>query len=154
MNAMRHMPDRSEALLSRDELDQLWAISSDLQNERAAFKKQNTHHLYMQFLQLSNANASPKSWPTLTLNEHHLLEQIAVRCEAGKPVSVSEACRMRQFGCISTVHHQLQKLSVAGLNHLDVDHKDRRKKSISLSAHGLEYFEQIEDCLDKALMRQ
>ena len=45
MNAMRHMTDRSEALLSRDELDQLWAISSDLQNERAAFKKQNTHHL-------------------------------------------------------------------------------------------------------------
>ena len=61
---------------------------------------------------------------------------------------------MRQFGCVSTVHHQIQKLSAAGLTLLGVDQKDRRKKFITLSTNGLRYFEKIEDCLDAALMNQ
>ncbi len=77
-----------------------------------------------------------------------------VRSEMGNPISVSEACQMRQFGCISTVHHQIHKLSTAGLVVLDSDQNDRRKKFISLSKDGLEYFKQIENCLDTALMRQ
>ena len=70
----------------------------------------------------------------------------------GNPFNVSEACLMRQFGCISTVHHQIQKLSSEGLIFLDLDKHDRRKKFINLSSYGLEYFKHIEDCLDKALL--
>ena len=154
MNATRHMPNRGEALLSNAELAELLAISSDLEDERPVVKKPSTHQLYMQFLQISLANAPNTSLPNLTLKEQHLLEQIAVRSEMGNPISVSEACQMRQFGCISTVHHQIHKLSTAGLVVLDSDQNDRRKKFISLSKDGLEYFKQIENCLDTALMRQ
>jgi len=154
MNETRQTPHRNGALLSNEELDQLWAISSNPEDEKTASKRQSTHHLYMEFLQLSSASTSSRSLPNLTPNEKHLLEQIAVRCDLGNPISVSEACLMRQFGCVSTVYHHIQKLSAAGLILLGVDQKDRRKKFISLSTHGLRYFEQIEDCLDAALMHQ
>ena len=154
MNETHQMPHRNGLLLTNDELDQLWAISSEPADEKNVSKRQSTHHLYMEFLQLSSANTSNRSLPELTPNEQHLLEQIAVRCDQGNPMSVSEACLMRQFGCVSTVHHQIQKLSTAGLILLGVDQKDRRKKFIDLSANGLRYFEQIEDCLDAALMHQ
>ena len=145
---------RNGALLTNDELDQLWAISSEPTIEKTIYKKQSTHHLYMEFLQLSSASTSSKSLLNLTPNEQHLLEQIAVRCDLDNPISVSEACLMRQFGCVSTVHHQIQRLRAAGLILLGVDQKDRRKKFINLSTSGLRYFEQIEDCLDAALMHQ
>ena len=154
MNETRQTPYLNKPLLTHDELDQLWAVSHDSVDDKTAIKKQSTHHLYMEFLQLTSADTSNRSLPKLTPNEQHLLEQIAVRCETGKPISVSEACLMRQFGCASTVHHQIQKLSAAGLILLGVDQKDRRKKIIDLSTNGLRYFEQIEDCLDAALMHQ
>ena len=154
MNETRQTPHRTGALLTNDELDQLWAISSGPADEKVALNKQSTHHLYMEFLQLSSASSSNRNLPNLTPNEQHLLEQIAVRCDVGHPMSVSEACLMRQFGCVSTVHHQIQRLRAAGLILLGVDQKDRRKKFINLSTSGLRYFEQIEDCLDAALMHQ
>jgi DNA-binding MarR family transcriptional regulator len=151
MNATRYMPESSKVFISNEELDQLMAISSDLEDERILMKKSNTHHMYMQFLQNALAEKPNKNYPTLTPNEEHLLEQIAIRCEMGNPINVSEACLMRQFGCVSTVHHQIQKLSSAGLIFLDLDKTDRRKKFINLSTDGLEFFKQIEDCLDMAL---
>jgi len=154
MNETRQTPHRNGALLTNDELDQLWAISSGPADEKVALNKLSTHHLYMEFLQLSSASSSNRNLPNLTPNEQHLLEQIAVRCDVGHPMSVSEACLMRQFGCVSTVHHQIQRLRAAGLILLGVDQKDRRKKFINLSTSGLRYFEQIEDCLDAALMHQ
>jgi DNA-binding MarR family transcriptional regulator len=154
MDETRQTPHRNGALLSNEELDQLWAISSNPEDEKTASKRQSTHHLYMEFLQLSSAGSSNRNLPNLKPNEQHLLEQIAVHCDLGNPMSVSQACLMRHFGCVSTVHHQIQKLSAAGLILLSVDQKDRRKKCISLSSNGLRYFEQIEDCLDAALMHQ
>ena len=152
MNATRYTPERSKVFISNEELDQLMAISSDLEDERIALKKSSTHHLYMQFLQMALTNKPNKIWPTLTPNEQHLLEQIAIRSDMSNPISVREACLMRQFGCVSTIHHQIQKLSAAGLISLQLDENDRRKKFINLSPDGLEYFKHIEDCLDKALM--
>ena len=152
MNATRYTPERSKVFISNEELDQLMAISSDLEDERIALKKSSTHHLYMQFLQMALTNKPNKIWPTLTLNEQHLLEQIAIRSDMSNPISVREACLIRQFGCVSTIHHQIQKLSAAGLIVLLSDENDRRKKFINLSLDGLKYFKHIEDCLDKALM--
>jgi len=152
MNATRYMLESTKVFISNEELDHLMAISSDLEEERISLKKSNTHHMYMQFLQNALAEKPNKNYPTLTPNEEHLLEQIAIRCEMGNPINVSEACLMRQFGCVSTVHHQIQKLSSAGLIFLDLDKTDRRKKFINLSSEGLEYFKKIEDCLDKALL--
>lgn len=82
--------------------------------------------MYMQFLQNTFADQPNKNSPTLTLNEQHLLEQIAIHCEMDKPISVSEACSMRQFGCVSTVHHQIRNLSAAGLIFLDIDKNNTR----------------------------
>lgn len=152
MNATRHTLDRNSLLLSEDELEQLLAISLDLENDRAISKRASTHHLYMQFLRISLAKTESERFSKLTRNEQHLLEQIAVRCEINNPINVSEACQMRRFGCISTVNHQIQKLSSLGLINLDSSGNDRRKKFINLSARGIEYFKQIEDCLDSALM--
>jgi hypothetical protein len=115
MNATRYMPKPSKVFISNEELDQLMAISGDLEEERISLKNSTMHHMYMQFLQNTLAEKPNKNSPTLTLNEEHLLEQIAIHCEMGNPFNVSEACLMRQFGCISTVHHQIQKLSSAGL---------------------------------------
>lgn len=53
MNATRYTPERSKVFISNEELDQLMAISSDLEDERIALKKSSTHHLYMQFLQMA-----------------------------------------------------------------------------------------------------
>ena len=153
MNATRYIPERSKIFISNEELDQLLAISSDLEEERISLKKSSTHHMYMQFLQYALADKPNKNSPLLTPNEQHLLEQIAIRCEMGNPINVSEACLMRQFGCVSTVHHQIQNLCLAGLISLDVDKKDRRQKFINLSFEGLEYFKQIENCLDSAMMQ-
>ena len=153
MNATRYTPEPIKVFISNEELDQLMAISSDLEDERVLLRNSNTHHMYMQFLQNTLAEKPNKKSPTLTLNEQHFLEQIAIRCEMESPINVSKACLMSQFGCVSTVHHLIQKLNSAGLINLDLDKTDRRKKFINLSSDGLEYFKQIEDCLDKALLQ-
>ena len=152
MNATRYVPERIKVFISNEELDQLMAISVDFDEERSPPKKLNTHHLYMEFLKNSFANKPKINSPALSLNEQHLLEQIAIRCEMSNPLKMTEACQMLQFGCASTVHHYIQNLSAAGLIFLVVNKNDRRQKFINLSPAGLEYFKQIEDCLDKALM--
>ena len=152
MNATRYVPEKIKVFISNEELDQLMAISSDSDEERSSSKKLNTHHLYMEFLKNSFANKSKINSPALTLNEQHLLEQIAIRCEMSNPLKISEASRMLQFGCASTIHHHIQNLSAAGLIFLVVNKNDRRQKYINLSPAGLEYFKQIEDCLDKAML--
>ena len=152
MNATRYLPEKIKVFITNEELDQLMAISADLYEERSSPRKSNTHHLYMEFLKNSFANKPKNNSPALTLNEQHLLEQIAIRCETSEPLKISEACRMRQFGCASTVHHHIQNLSAAGLIFLVVNKNDRRQKFIDLSPAGFEYFKQIEDCLANALM--
>jgi DNA-binding MarR family transcriptional regulator len=154
MKSMRHTPSQTQPLISNDELTQLLAISADLESERPTAKVFDTHHVYMQFLEFTLANASTHGLPALTLNEQHLLEQIAVRCEMDKPISVIDACQMRQFGCASTIHHLIYKLSAAGLIHLDAAPSNLRKKFIQLSPIGQAYFQKLEDFLDMALLRQ
>ena len=152
MNAIRYMPEQSKAFISNEELDQLMAISIDQKDERISLKKSNTHHMYMEFLKNSFANKPKNNSLALTLNEQHLLEQIAIRCDMGNPMNVGEACLIGQFGCTSTVHHYIQNLTVAGLIFLAANKNDQRQKFINLSPAGLEYFKKIEDCLDKVLV--
>ena len=154
MNPIHNIHKPTESLISQDELAQLLAISGELEDERPIAKEFNTHHFYMQFLQLSLAGSSKKSLPTLSLNEQHLLEQIAVHCEMDKPIKVVDVCRMRQFGCPSTIHHLIHKLSAAGFIHLDAAVSTPRLKFINLSQTGRAYFQEVEDCLDMALLSQ
>ena len=144
----------SEALISQDELTQLLAISGDLEDERPNSEGFNTHLFYMQFLQLSLAESASKNMPALSLNEQHLLEQIAVHCEMDQPIKVVDVCRMRQFGCSSTIHHLIHKLNAAGFIHLDAAQSTPRLKFINLSPLGRAYFQEVEDFLDRALLRQ
>jgi hypothetical protein len=115
MNNLRDVSKCSQRIISSDELNELLAISHELEHERLIAKEFKTHRFYMQFLELSLANQHKNSRPILTLNEQHLLEQIAVRCEMDKPISVIDLCVMRQFGCSSTIHHLIHKLGAADL---------------------------------------
>lgn len=144
----------TELLISQDELTELLAISGELEDERPIAKAFNTHNLYMQFLQLSLAGSARKNLPPLSLNEQHLLEQIAVHSEMDKPIKVADICRMTQFGCASTVRHLIHKLNAAGLIHVDAATSTPRRKFINLSQAGRAYFQEVEDCLDKALFMQ
>ena len=154
MKSLWNASSQTTPLISNDELTQLLAISSELEAEQPSVKVFDTHHVYMQFLEFTLANASTHGLPALTLNEQHLLEQIAVRCEMDKPISVIDACKMRQFGCASTIHHLIYKLSAAGLIHLDAAPSNLRKKFIQLSPIGQAYFQKLEDFLDMALLHQ
>ena len=152
MKSMWNASNQNIPLISNDELTQLLAISSELEAERPQAKVFDTHHVYMQFLEFTLANESTNDLPTLTPNEQHLLELIAVRCEMDKPISVTDACQLRQFGCSSTIHHLIHKLSVARLIDLDVAASNSRKKFIHLSQKGQAYFQKLEDFLDMALL--
>jgi hypothetical protein len=151
MNTLRDESKFNQPLISSDELNELLTISQELEDERPIAKEFNTHHFYMQFLKLSLASQHNDSRPILTQNEQHLLEQIAVRCEMDKPISVSDMCVMRQFGCSSTIHHLIHKLSEAGLIFLDSNHSAPRKMFLNLSSSGYAYFKEIEVRLDMAL---
>lgn len=154
MNTLRDASKYSPPLISSEELNELLTISQELEDERPIAKEFNTHHFYMQFLELSLANQHKNSRPILTLNEQHLLEQIAVRCEMDKPISVIDLCVMRQFGCSSTIHHLIHKLSSAGLIFLDSNHSAPRKMFLNLSSRGYAYFKEIEARLEMALQTQ
>lgn len=154
MSPRRTPQNPREAVISHDELTQLLAISSELEEERPVTKAFNTHHFYMQFLQLSLAGSSKNSLPALSQNEQHLLEQIAVHDEMDKPIKVVDVCRMKQFGCPSTIQHLIHKLSAAGFIHLDRAQSAPRHKFINLSQVGKAYFQKLEDCLDMALSSQ
>lgn len=143
-----------EPLIGGDELNYLLAISQELEDERPVVKQFDVHHLYMQFLEFSLANQLNPKRPVLTLNEQHLLEQIAVCCEMDRPISVIDVCLMRQFGCSSTIHHLIHKLSAAKLIFLDSNASAPRKKFINLSPAGRAYFKEIEARLDMALQSQ
>lgn len=152
MKSLWNASTQTNSLISNDELTQLLAISGELEDEHTLAKIFDTHHVYMQFLEFTLANASANELPTLTPNEQHLLELIAVRCEMDKPISVADACQLRQFGCSSTIHHLIHKLSVARLIDLDVAASNSRKKFIHLSQKGQAYFQKLEDFLDMALL--
>lgn len=154
MKSLWNTSKHNTPLISHDELTQLLAISSELEVELPKAKVYDTHHVYMQFLEFTLANASANNLPTLTPNEQHLLELIAVRCEMDKPISVIDICQMRQFGCASTIHHLIYKLSAAALIALDVSPSNLRKKFIHLSPTGQAYFQRLEDFLDLAMLRQ
>ncbi len=150
MNAMRHTTNIGHQLISAQELKQLLEISSELEDEKLPSKKFDTHHFYMQFLGHTMKHADHSNVPQLSFSEQHLLELIAVQCDTGKPLRVSDACVMRHFGCPSTVHHQIHKLTVAGLIFLGSDPENKRQKLMRLSDSGRAYFQEIEDCLDMA----
>lgn len=142
---------RTEALISSDEMQELLAISSDSEGEISNEKFFNTHHFYMKFLKHSLAHGNKKSRKGLSLSELHLLEQIAVCCEMGRPISVSEISLMRQFGCSSTIHHLIHKLKQLDMIFIDCSDDGLRKKIITLTAIGVAYFQDVEDRIDMAL---
>jgi len=154
MKLIRHSKNNNIDLISKEELSQLFAISTEMEHEKPVIKKYNAHHLYMQFLYLSLFNQSKIKALAINLHEQKLLEQIAVCCEMEIPISVTEVCLMRQFGCSSTIHYKLQKLIIAGLIYYKFENNNRRKKIIRLTEFGIHYFKQIEDCLDQALISQ
>lgn len=154
MKSMWNTTYSVKPLISNDELTQLMAISGELDEVMPQTRSFDTHHFYMQFLEFTLVNASKNDSLMLTLNEQHLLEQIAVRCEMDKPISVIDACQIRQFGCASTIHNLIYKLNASGLIYLDVMPNNPRKKFIHLSTSGYAYFQKLEDFLDKTLLSQ
>lgn len=142
---------RTETLISSDEMNELLAISSDFESEISNEKTFNTHHFYMQFLKHSLANRHKENQKDLSLSELHLLEQIAVRYEMKKPISVSEISLMKQFGCSSTIHHLINKLKQLGMILVGCSDDGLRKKIITLSPVGVAYFQDVEDRIDMAL---
>ena len=142
---------RTDPLISRDEMQELQAISSDCESEISKEKFFDTHHFYMQFLKHSLALSDKKSRKGLSLSELHLLEKIAVCCEMGRPIRVNEISLMRQFGCSSTIHHLIHKLKQLDMIDVACSHDDFRKKTITLTPVGIAYFQDVEDRIDMAL---
>jgi hypothetical protein len=144
---------RVEPLISDDELAHLFAQSDESMDSESSIQALDSHHVYMKFLDILLSNKSDLSVPTLSPDSQRLLELIAVRCELSNPLTVGQACLLREFGCASTIHTRLNKLQMTGLISLDLQELDRRKKSIKLTQFGKQYFQTIEKCLTMALKR-
>ena len=116
--------------------------------------KPNKHSLsYLKFLHLVEAIRGLPTFPALDALEDRLLNLFAATWHEGKKLTVLEAMGISADISATTVHRRLKSLRQKGLLTLVNDAADTRIKYIEPTEITIQYFTQLGQCLDKALLK-
>lgn len=81
--------------------------------------------------------------PGLGASELHMLEYLAICVNAGMPLTVTEAMKVKQVASSATIHRILGRLIEHDLIYTDFIY-DNRTKYLCLTAKGRGYFNKLE----------
>lgn len=113
-------------------------------------KSNELQDIYFRFLNLFRAIEDLPGFPVLDSIEKALLDELSLNWKMGKNMLVSQAINLPEIGSPATLHARLKNLHKQGMIVYAVD-TDARKKYIQPTEKALQYFNQISECMNKAV---
>ena len=110
-----------------------------------------SNQIYLRFLSLLHAIENSDELPQMDLEAKRLLEVIAVRCQQGQPLTVTEAMSMQQIASPATLHRKLDQLRDMEMIETTFEGSNRRTKYLVPTEAAKGYFEQVEKALQRTL---
>ena len=109
--------------------------------------------LYLRFLNLIHALDGGANAPAMDLDAKKLLEVIAVRHAAEKPLTVTDAMALNSIASPATIHRKLDQLRELGMIDTVFEGKNRRTKYLVPTQAAHEYFDQVGQVMQQALAK-
>ena len=106
---------------------------------------------YARFLNLIDSLDHISPSKKLDAIEEQILNYIYLAAVNGDRPLVGDVILLSQFGSQATLHGRLKSLVGKGYIQLLVDKGDGRRKSVHITAKAEKYYQQLSDCLTKAL---
>lgn len=113
----------------------------------------NSKQIYLRFLNLIHALDGSASTPAMDLDAKKLLEVIAVRHAAEKPLTVTDAMALNTIASPATVHRKLDQLRELGMIDTVFEGKNRRTKYLVPTQMAHDYFNQVGEAMQQALVQ-
>ena len=107
--------------------------------------------IYLRFLNLIHALDGGANAPAMDLDAKKLLEVIAVRHAAEKPLTVTDAMALNSIASPATIHRKLDQLRELGMIYTVFEGKNRRTKYLVPTQAAHEYFDQVGQVMQQAL---
>jgi len=106
---------------------------------------------YIRFLNCLDALDRMNPGKELDSTEEQLLNQIASAASQGRMLLVGDLISLGELGSQATLHGRIKNLVVMGYVKLSEDKADGRKKIVTPTAKALKHYEQLSQCVEKAL---
>jgi Fe2+ or Zn2+ uptake regulation protein len=107
--------------------------------------------IYLRFLNLIHALDGGANAPVMDLDAKKLLEVIAVRQAANKPLTVTDAMALNNIASPATIHRKLDQLRELGMIDTVFEGKNRRTKYLVPTSMAHDYFNQVGQVMKQAL---
>ena len=107
--------------------------------------------IYLRFLNLIHALDGQANAAVLDLDAKKLLEVIAVRHAAEKPLTVTDAMALTAIASPATIHRKLDQLRELGMIDTVFEGKNRRTKYLTPTQMAHDYFNQVGQVMQQAL---
>jgi len=107
--------------------------------------------IYLRFLNLIHALDGAANAPVMDLDAKKLLEVIAVRHSADKPLTVTDAMALNSIASPATIHRKLDQLRELGMIDTVFEGKNRRTKYLVPTQMAHDYFNQVGQVMQQAL---
>ncbi len=109
--------------------------------------------IYLRFLNLIHALDGSANAPAMDLDAKKLLEVIAVRHAAEKPLTVTDAMALNNIASPATIHRKLDQLRELGMIDTVFEGKNRRTKYLVPTPTAHDYFDKVGQVMQQALAR-
>jgi Fe2+ or Zn2+ uptake regulation protein len=110
-----------------------------------------TKQIYLRFLNLVHALDGGEHAHAMDLDAKKLLEVIAVRHEAQKPLTVTDAMALNNIASPATIHRKLDQLRELGFIDTVFEGKNRRTKYLVPTEAAQAYFGKVGEVMKQAL---
>jgi DNA-binding MarR family transcriptional regulator len=109
------------------------------------------HQIYLRFLHVLHALEADSDLPAMDLECLRLLEEVAVRQDEGKPLTVTEVMALSLIASPATLHRKLDTLLDMGLIAHQFEGDNRRTKYVVCTAAAMKYFERAGRAMQRSL---
>ena len=116
-----------------------------------AYQPMDSKQIYLRFLNLIHALDGGANAPAMDLDAKKLLEVIAVRHAAEKPLTVTDAMSLDNIASPATIHRKLDQLRELGMIDTVFEGKNRRTKYLVPTQMAHDYFNQVGQVMQQAL---
>jgi len=116
-----------------------------------AYQPMDSKQIYLRFLNLIHALDGGANAPVMDLDAKKLLEVIAVRHAAEKPLTVTDAMALNAIASPATIHRKLDQLRELGMIDTVFEGKNRRTKFLVPTQMAHDYFHKVGQVMQEAM---
>jgi hypothetical protein len=119
-------------------------------NIKLSKNKENSHEIYLRFVNLISALQTSTPIHTLDAIEKELINHIEIQTRNGEQLLVTQLLELNQIASPATLHQRLTRLKTIGLISFKVG-TDGRKKFVTTTQKTKRYFTALGKCMMKAV---